>query len=156
MKRQPANSITAAVRAAQNAARGPIEPPAHVALRDTDRPFWNSIVGARARDTWNDADLEMAGNLARCKADIERLQREIDAEGDVLKNDRGTQIMNPKHTLLETLSRRAVALSRMLHVHAEATSGKSRREVPGVETDVAARAAPIADDGLIPRIRAVA
>lgn len=103
-----------------------IEPPAHVSLRPGDRPFWDSIVRARARDTWNEADLEQAANLARCKADIERIQAEIHIEGDVLENAKGTQIVNPKHALLETLSRRAVALSRTLHVHAEATQGRSR------------------------------
>ena len=100
-------------------------PPEHVHLRDGDLPFWRSIVRARAADSWNDADLEQAANLARCKADIERLQVEIDAEGDTVVNARGTPVMNPKHSLLETLSRRAVALSRMLHVHAEATQGRA-------------------------------
>jgi hypothetical protein len=70
--------------------------------------------------------LEIAGNLARAKADVERIQSEIDAEGDVIENQRGTPVLNPKHALLEVLSRRAVALSRMLHVHAEATNGNSR------------------------------
>ena len=156
MRRVRSDSITAAVQATQAATAGPIDPPAHVVLREGDRPFWDSVVSARARDTWNDADLEMAGNLARCKADIERLQQEITAEGDVLKNDRGTQIMNPKHTLLETLSRRAVALSRMLHVHAEATQGESRQQPGRAEPGKQAKAAAGADDGLIPRIRAVA
>jgi len=101
-------------------------PPDHIHLREGDMPFWRSIVRARAADTWTDSDLEQAGNLARCKADIERLQTEIDAEGDTVVNAKGTQIVNPKHSLLETLSRRAVALSRMLHVHAEATQGRAR------------------------------
>src|SRR5690625_3530430 len=77
-------------------------PPEHVHLRDGDLPFWQSIVRARAVDTWNDSDLEQAGNLARCKADIERLQAEITREGDVVVNERGTPIVNPKHKLLET------------------------------------------------------
>lgn len=155
MRRARSDSITAAVTAAQDATAGPIEPPAHVALRERDWPFWNSIVSARARKTWNTADLENAANLARCKADIERLQSEIDAEGDIVKNERGTQIVNPKHTLLETLSRRAMAVSRMLHVHAEATQGESRQQPGRAEAAQAAAEAAAADDGLIPRIRMV-
>lgn len=153
MKRQRSDSASAAVKAAQGASAGPIEPPAHVALRDGDRPFWDSVVCARARDSWNDADLENAANLARCKADIERLQAEITKEGDVIVNERGTQIINPKHTLLETLSRRAVALSRMLHVHAEATVGESRDQPKALEADKKAKAAT--HDDLIPRLHAV-
>ena len=102
--------------------------PAHVRLRKTDKPFWDAVVRARDYSSWTDNDLVLAGNLARCMADIERLQTEIDAEGDVIVNARGTQIMNPKHSLLETLSRRSVALSRMLQVHAQATQGDSREQ----------------------------
>ena len=123
MKRTRIDSNAAQARMVQ--ARVP-EPPVHVNLREGDRPFWDSIVRARDYESWTAADLEQAANLARCKADIERLQVEIDAEGDVLENKRGTPIVNPRHTLLETLSRRSVALSRMLHVHAEATQGRAR------------------------------
>lgn len=156
MKRTRSDSATAAVRAAQVAAAGPIEPPAHVMLRDADRPFWDAIVGARARDSWNTSDLENAANLARCKSDIERVQREINDEGDTLVNDRGTVVLNPKHSLLEVLSRRAMALSRMLHVHAEATVGESRDQSKTLAAEKQAKKARgAADDDLIPRLHAV-
>jgi hypothetical protein len=146
-RKQRSDSATAAVAAAQ---AGPIEPPAHVHLRDCDHPFWLSIVRARARENWTHADLENAANLARCKADIERISAEIQAEGDTVVNQRGTQIVNPKHTLLETLTRRNMALSRMLHVHAEATVGEARAEKKPNQAAKAAREAVI-DDGLIAR-----
>ncbi len=152
MKRTRSDSAAAAIAAAQAAGK-PIDPPAHVKLREGDRPFWDSLVSARARDTWNNADLENCANLARCKADIERLQDEIASEGDIIVNDRGTQIINPKHTLLETLSRRAVALSRMLHVHAEATVGESRDAGKALSTEKAAKSAEV--DDLIPRLHSV-
>lgn len=156
MKRTRSDSVTAAVRAAQVAASEQIEPPAHVMLRGADRPFWDAIVSARARDSWNTSDLENAANLARCKSDIERVQREIDEEGDTLTNDRGTVVLNPKHSLLEVLSRRAMALSRMLHVHAEATVGESRDQGKKLAAEKQAKGARgAADDDLIPRLHAV-
>lgn len=124
--RTRSDSTTAAVAATQAAASGPINPPAHLKLRDNDWPYWEAIVQARAAGTWNNADLALAVNLARTQADIQRLGDELEDEGDVLINARGTAVVNPKHTLLETLTRRAVALSRALHVHAEATVGRSR------------------------------
>lgn len=129
MKKHRTDTAHEAVKTMVNAAKGELMPPAHVRLRDCDWPFWLSVVNARARDRWNDADLELAANLARCKADIERIHAELEEEGDTIKNDRGTMIVNPKHTLLETLNRRAVALSKALQVHAEATQGKSREQV---------------------------
>jgi len=130
------------------------DPPAHITLRPGDLPFWKSVVRARDYASWTDIDLAHAANLSRCLADIEQLQREITTEGDTLTNAKGTQVVNPKHALLETLSRRSVALSRMLHVHAEATVGESRHqkkrsqkqmEIEGDRRDVGGD-----DDGLIP------
>lgn len=126
MARKRSDSTTQAVEATQAAISGPIEPPEYIRLREEDYPFWRGIILARANNTWTEADLVFAANLARTQADIERLHAEIYDEGDVLENARGTPVANPRHALLETLSRRAVALARCLHVHAEATQGRSR------------------------------
>ena len=67
-RRKRSDSAAAAVAAAQAVALGPIPPPAHVALRDGDRPFWDAIVTARPRDTWTDIDLTTAANLATTAA----------------------------------------------------------------------------------------
>lgn len=101
-----------------------IKPPAHLNLRPRDLPFWAAIIDARA--TWTDVDLSHAANLARCQSDIEFLQNEISEQGNTLKNERGTEVSNPRHVLLETLTRRSVALSRMLQVHAGATVGEAK------------------------------
>lgn len=105
-----------------------IAPPEHVQLRDIDMPFWYALVRARVKDSWNTVDLQHAANLARCQADIERIQQEILEEGDTRTNDRGTVVLNPKHSLLETLSRRSIALSKHIQVHAVATVGESDKQ----------------------------
>ena len=128
MKKQRRDTAAGAL-ATMAGALGVIEPPEHVNVPEGARPFWKSITSARAADRWNDADLESAGELARTKYNIERLNLEIDGEGDTILNQKGTMIVNPKHNLLETLTRRMVALSRMLQVHAEATQGKSGKQV---------------------------
>ena len=152
-KRTRSDSATSAVAAMQAASAGPLKPPSFVNIRKADEPFWDSIVRARTRDSWTDSDLVMAGNLARCLSDIERLQKEIDIEGDVVLNARETQVINPKHSLLETLSRRAVALSRTLQVHAQATQGESRDQGKKATKQRAAEKvlANQDDDDLIPR-----
>jgi hypothetical protein len=142
------DSAAAAVQAAQNAALGPLEPPAHVALRDCDRPYWHAIMTARARHLWTEIDLAHAATLARCMADVERLTREVQIEGDVIG-----ERLNPKHKLIETLSRRAVLLARLLHVHPEATIGRSRDEVKSRENQQ--RAIIAHDDDLIPSLGAM-
>jgi len=123
------NTAAGDVQAAQ-AALKKIAPPAHVELRDCDVPFWDAIIGARARETWTDIDLVHAANLARTQADIEKVQKELDVEGFTIVNIRGNVMHNPKFMVLETLSRRSVALAKALHVHANATVGDARDQVP--------------------------
>lgn len=129
-KRQRTDTVTGAANAIQGAAKE-IDPPDWVTVPEPALKFWRSITRARSADRWNDADLENAAELARTKASIERLNIELADEGDIITNERGTPIVNPKHSLLETLTRRMVALSRMLQVHAEATQGKARDQVKG-------------------------
>lgn len=104
----------------------PPSPPEYIHIPEEAMPHWWAIVRAREYDAWTGPDLEMAANLACSLHDCERLRHELREEGDVIENKKGTPVVNPKHDLLEKITRRSVALSRMVHVHAEATSGKSR------------------------------
>lgn len=154
-KRSVRSDSLAGAMSAFDAAISPVlQPPAHIKLRDGDWAFWEAIIRARARDTWNDVDLAKAANLARTQADIERLQIEIEEDGDTITNSRGTKVVNPKHTLLETLTRREIALSRTIHVHAEATVGRSEDAAKKLAEETTARESldAIQDDGLIPGI----
>lgn len=146
-RRKRSDSAAAAVAAAQAVALGPIDPPAHVTLRAGDRPFWNAIVTARARDTWTDTDLTSAANLARTQADIEKLQAELDAAGYLVEGK-----ANPLAAIVETLTRRVVSLSRVLHVHAQATVGRSEDASKALANE---RKAGQDDDDLIPTLRMV-
>jgi len=92
------------------------EVPKHVTLRKGDRPFWEGIVRARARDEWTESDLVVGAQLARCQHDIEREQQALDAESSILENARGTKVMNPRVSVLEQLARREMALLRALRM----------------------------------------
>lgn len=146
-KRRRSDSAAAAVVAAQSAALGPLDPPKHVKLRRGDRPFWDAIVAARARDTWHESDLVTAAGLAKAQADIQKLQAQLDEEGYVIEGKE-----NPLFKIVETLSRRAVALSRVLHVHAEAVVGRSRDAGNALANE---RQATDDEDSLIPTLRVV-
>ena len=147
-RRKRSDSAAAAIAAAQAAALGPLEPPAHVTLRACDRPFWDAIMLARARDTWTEVDLTTAATLARTQADIEALHGDLAAAGYLLGDK-----PHPLAAVVETLTRRAVALTRVLHVHAEATVGKSEDAAKALELERKARQEE--GDDLIPRLRAV-
>lgn len=133
------DSVTAALNAAVAAAKPLPEPPKHTQLRDGDRPFWDDVVRARAREEWTEVDLVVAAQLARCQADIERESKTLDDEGSVGTNFRGTAVMNPRVTVLEQLARREMALMRALRMGGK--SGGDPRDLAGTrKAERAARA----------------
>ncbi|PIL41966.1 TerS protein [Massilia eurypsychrophila] len=115
-KRTRADSAASAVNAMVAAAKPDIAIPDYVTLTDSAIPFWAGVVRARARDEWIDVDLVVAAQLAQCQADIAEEDALLRAEGRVMKNDKGTQIMNPRTTVMEQLARREMALMRTLRM----------------------------------------
>ena len=120
-KKAPSNSAASAIKAMVAAATPLPAVPACVKLKAIDLPFWEAIMRARTRDEWTDADLIAAAQLARCQREIERESEALEIEGSVIENQRGTQIMNPRHSVLEQLSRRQLALMRSLRISGSST-----------------------------------
>ena len=125
-RKKRSDSAAAAISAMVNAAQPLPTSPGHVRLRPEDLPFWEGIVRARTRDEWTDADLVVAAQLARCQNDIERESIALENEKSVLTNGRGTQVMNPRHSVLEQLSRREMALMRTLKIGGSDAGGDRR------------------------------
>lgn len=136
MRQTRSDSATAAVQAAQNAAAGPLEPPAHITLPAEALPFWRALMRNRARDKWNDADLGNAAILAVSQMQVHQLITDLEQVATVDK-----------------LTRRIAMLSRLLHVHPEATEGRAQDQGNKL---VAEREAEAEHDPLIPTLRAVA
>ena len=53
----------------------------------------------------------------RLESDIRKHQTVLDAEGVVAKNDKGTQIVNPMLTVIDSLQRQQLALIRSLSLN---------------------------------------
>ena len=146
-RRQRADSAATAVQAAQNAALGPREPLPYAPVPDAVLPFWEAVMRNRPRDRWNDLDLANAAVLSWAQYDVARLNAEIASEGDIIDGK-----LNPKHALLDKLARRIMSLSRLLHVHPEATEGRARESGKSLEAE---REAEGQHSRLIPTLRAV-
>jgi hypothetical protein len=129
-RRPRSDSATAAIQAAKNAALGDLMPPAHVQISAEALDDYFAIVRARARDEWSELDLIVAVQLAEVIAK----QREQDAhllvEGDIIRNDKGTPIANPRVTLLERLAGRQMAYMRTLQMggRVPGTAGDKRKK----------------------------
>ena len=118
MRQTRSDSATAAVQAAQNAAAGPLEPPAHVTLPDEARPFWDALMRNRPRHRWTDCDLATAALLAVSQWQATTLMADVE-----------------QLPAVDKLARRIMALSRLLHVHPEATQGRAREQGNGLTVE---------------------
>jgi hypothetical protein len=129
------DSTTAQVLAFQH--KRTFEVPEGVILRECDKPYWNAALACR--DDWQLHELVLLSHLAQALADHEKLRREIETEGCIIDFK-----PNVKFAMQDTLSRRAMTLTRHLQIHARATRGEAR--------DAAKRQpVPMIDDDLISR-----
>ncbi len=111
-----------------DAAKPELQPPSCVTLTKSAIPFWIGVVRARARDEWSDVDLVVAGQLAQCQADMAEEDELLRVETRVIKNERGTPVMNPRTTVMEQLARREMALMRTLRMGGR-VSGDARDDL---------------------------
>ena len=135
MRQTRSDSATAAVQAAQNAAQGPLNPPDHVTLPAEALPYWRALMANRARHKWNEADLATAALLAVSQMQANKLMADIE-----------------QAALVDKLGRRIALLSKLLHVHAEATQGRAREQGNALAVEQEAQEQ---HDPLIPTLRAV-
>lgn len=138
-RRSDSNSASGAVSAVQNAIAGVFAPPVECKLEKRDLVYWNAIVRARSREEWNENELQVAAQLARTRRQIQDNEDLLEEEGPVLVNDRGTQIANPRFSIIEQLTRRQMALMRSVQCTATAVSGQSAHNAPKRTAERAAR-----------------
>lgn len=124
------DSNAAAIVAAQNAAQGPREPLGYAPIPDAALPFWTAIMRARPRHKWIDADLVGAATLARLQLEIVQIMDAIASEPLLIDGK-----VNPLQPLLEKKVRLAIALAAQLHVHPEATEGRSQNQGKAAELE---------------------
>lgn len=122
-RRLRTDSIAGKMRAISQAA-ATIELPSHIRLREIDQPFWDSIVRSRAASEWVETDIAHAALLAWTLAEIEALRAALDGEPYSVFDQKGKEIINPKHALLDQMSQRAGRLSKLLQLDALARNGR--------------------------------
>ena len=139
-RKQRVDSASAAVKIMQGAVRE-VAPPAHVLLGEEDWPYWHSVVAEFPKIEWTDHQLEVAAQLAKSMADLERERNTLRGEGYVTALESGKTIVNPRHGVARDLTNSVMSLRRNLSLHARAREGeardvgKRRAIASGVEAD---------------------
>lgn len=105
---------------------GEIEIPSYLSIKKAEEPFLKDILETKPKKSWTKPDIAKAVELAKTMATIERLHKQIAKEGDIIIDMNGKEIEHPAHKLLDSVTKRIIALSRSIHIHAEATQGRAR------------------------------
>jgi len=92
------------------------EPP--FPLSETETNYFKSIVTAREHETWSDNDKLIAANLAKTYSAIDQLWSDINNEGFVVENQRGTPVANPKVSALNSMTSAMQSLNKTLGLSA--------------------------------------
>lgn len=140
--------------AAFRAAALKIEPPKHCRLKTGAEDFYNAIIDSRDPQAWNTVDLARAVTLANYQLMIRDNSALLEKEGEVIENERGTPVMNPRFNIVNTLTRLEISLSKALQTDAASTQGEGRevRKRNEKAKEIKSRLNSITDDSLIPGI----
>jgi len=97
---------------------GKVALPEGVILRnEAEMVIWQQFTHARAREGWRDFDLLIVAKAVRLEADIRKYQKALDASSPIVKNEKGTQIVNPFFSVIDGLQRQQLALIRSLSLN---------------------------------------
>ncbi len=119
-RRARSDSITAATRIAAGAVRE-ILPPAHVYLAESHWPFWRSVVAEFPKADWTSHQLEIAAQLTKAIARLEREGNALDLQSSVVEGK-----VNPLVAVVRDYTNSVMSLRRNLSLHARAQGGEAR------------------------------
>ena len=132
-----------------------VAPPRGVTLDNEDEEIiWEQFTSTRSPDSWRDFDLVLLAKTVKIEARIRKHQKELDAMGSMIENQRGTPIENPLFRIIDTLTRQQMAVIRSMSLN-QTKSDPRVLNATGKKISDARSAMESMDDELIPRLRAV-
>lgn len=148
-KRSDKNSASAAVAGFAGAISG-VPLPEGVELRsDEEQVIWDQFTRARAREDWRDLDLILLAKIVRMEADIRQYQTEIQEQGAIVKNQRGTQIPNPLLSIIDKIERRQLAVVRSMSLNQQHADPRTLNGAAKTQQNARDTLQSLPDDGLI-------
>ena len=110
--------------------------PEGVILRSEDEMIiWRQFTRARALNDWRDCDLLIIEQAVKAKADIRKYQIELDKTGAILINERGTPVVNPLVSIVDTLTRQFLSLSRSISLMQTETDSRTKNAIGKKQND---------------------
>jgi hypothetical protein len=124
-KRSDKNSVTAALGGFKGAMEG-VPVPQGIELRnEAEMVIWDQFTRARAREDWRDMDLLLLAKVVKMEADIRQYQDQVEKQGAIVENQRGTPIPNPLLSIIDTVERRQLAVIRSMSLNQQASDPRT-------------------------------
>lgn len=124
-RRKRSDSIEAKVQAFQGAIKD-IEPPEYIQITDEEElAVWRQFTRARAREDWRDMDLILLAKVVKTEVKIRRHEELLVSEGEIMENQRGTPIVNPRAQLIDTLTRQQLSVIRSMSLNQTASDART-------------------------------
>ena len=124
-RKQRDDSITSAVKQRQDIERSAPVPDGIVINDAESQALWDQYTSARDIDTWRQIDLLLIGKIVHKEMDIRRHKAMLDRTSVLIENKRGTMVVNPLISVIDTYERMQLAIIRSLSlgVHAGEARG---------------------------------
>lgn len=147
-KRTQKNTVAGQVETMQ-ALLAKIEPAYE--LDNLQLDYFHRVVKSRETSTWDDNHVLLATNLAVTYAQLDHANAEIQSRGLMVKNDRGTPVVNPVVTAKASLMSSVLQLNKALGLSASqmGVSGKDQDARNKADREARGIIEKIAEDDLI-------
>lgn len=118
------------------------------------KKHWVDIMNTRTASAWTPSDLDLASKLARLKTECDELFETLERDGRFITSARGDLVESPVYRAYHKTISLIMSLSRMLHVHPEATQGPAVKQANKHAATATIRQSvrEVQDDDLIPSI----
>ena len=84
---------------------------------EEEQAIWDAFTRARAKDDWRSMDLILLSKVVKLEYQIRQHTRELDKIGVIMENKRGTPIVNPLVSIIDTFERRQLAVIRSMSLN---------------------------------------
>ena len=120
-------------------------------LNELQLDYFNRVVKSRETSAWDENHVLLATNLAVTYAQLDQANNEIKARGLMVKNDRGTPVVNPVVTAKASLMSSVLQLNKALGLSASqmGVSGKEQDSRNKADREARGLIEKISEDDLI-------
>lgn len=116
-------------------------------LPEEQKEIWRETVNCKTADFWSRGDVPLLQLYCRAYCDIQRLDTQIAEEGEVIRNAKGNQVVNPKLVVRGFAEARLMALATKLRLQPSSRLSQNTTSKDQARKQSAAATAQAMQDG---------